>query len=111
MVEYIKIDNIVDIVNELNKKYKTIAIITKNQIDANNYFEKLKSSIDIELITSNNLNYNNNVNILPSYLSKGLEFDAVIIIDKNDFNKNSTLDLKLLYVSMTRALHKLYIIN
>lgn len=42
-------------------------------------------------------------------LSKGLEFDAVIILNKDDYNKDSILDMKLLYVSMTRALHKLYI--
>ena len=58
---------------------------------------------------SNNLNYNNNINILPSYLSKGLEFDAVIIVGKEKFNKNNKLDMKLLYVSMTRALHKLIV--
>ena len=55
------------------------------------------------------MSYNSNISVLPSYLSKGLEFDAVIIVGENEFNKDSILDLKLLYVSKTRALHKLFI--
>ena len=49
---------------------------------------------------------------MPSYLSKGLEFDCVIISDANNINYdiNNTIDMKTLYVSMTRALHKLIIL-
>ena len=65
--------------------------------------------MDINLINKNNSNYDNKINILPSYLSKGLEFDSVIIIDT--FDKENVMDLKLMYVSMTRALHKLLIVN
>lgn len=105
-VEYTN-DNILDIINELKTKYETIAIITKTQNESNKLYSILNKDIDINLITSSNLNYDYNINILPSYLSKGLEFDSVIIMDT--FDKNNIIDLKLLYVSMTRALHKLYI--
>ena len=100
---------IFDLINELKNKYKTIAIITKTQDEADVLYDKLKDKIDINLINSNNLNYNNNINILPSYLSKGLEFDSVIIVGKEKFKEDNSLDMKLLYVSMTRALHKLII--
>ena len=100
---------IFDLIKELKNKYKTIAIITKTQDEANSLYEKLKNEIEINLINSNNLNYNSNINILPSYLSKGLEFDSVIIVGKENFKQDSILDMKLLYVSMTRALHKLII--
>jgi len=109
-VEYTN-KNIETLINELKEKYKTIAIITKDQDEANELYKKLKDSIDINLINSSNLNYNSDINILPSYLSKGLEFDSVIIKNIEDFNKESILDMKLLYVSMTRALHTLYIIK
>ena len=100
---------IFNIINELKSQYKTVAVITKTQNDANSLYKKLKDEIDINLINSNNLNYNNSINILPSYLSKGLEFDSVIIVGKENFNEDNRLDMKLLYVSMTRALHKLII--
>ena len=100
---------IIDLIIELKNKYKTVAVIAKTQDEANILYEELKDKIEINLINSNNLNYNSNVNILPSYLSKGLEFDSVIIVGQDNFDKNNRLEMKLLYVSMTRALHKLYI--
>ncbi len=105
-VEYTN-DNILDIINILKDKYETISIITKTQDESNKLHSILSKDIDINLINSSNLNYDHNINILPSYLSKGLEFDSVIIIDT--FDRDNIIDLKLLYVSMTRALHKLYI--
>lgn len=103
--------NIIELINTIKDKYKTIAIITKTQEGSNKMYEELKNNIDISLITKDNLNYNSSISIMPSYLSKGLEFDSVIIINENDFDKSSVLDMKLLYVSKTRALHKLFLIN
>lgn len=100
---------VLELINMLKENYNTIAIITKTQEEANNIYENLKNKIEINLINSNNLNYNSNISVLPSYLSKGLEFDSVIILGKDNFNKDNKLDMKLLYVSMTRALHKLII--
>lgn len=109
-VEYTN-KNILDIINELKEKYKTIAIITKDVKESQALYNKLNNKIYINLIDKDNINFNSDINILPSYLSKGLEFDAVILLNKNNFNRNSVIDLKLLYVSMTRALHKLVIID
>lgn len=108
-VEYTNKD-ILDIINELKEKYKSVAIITKDTLEAQALYTKLNNKIDINLIDKDNINFDSNINILPSYLSKGLEFDAVVIVNRNNF-KDNILDLKLLYVSMTRALHKLVIIN
>lgn len=103
--------DILHLINDVMSKYKTIAIITKTQGEANKLYEKLNNNVDIELITKDNLNYNSSISIMPSYLSKGLEFDAVIIVNENEFDKTNILDMKLLYVSKTRALHKLFIIE
>lgn len=107
-VEYFDTD-LKDLLQQLKDKYQTIAIITKDQEKANFLYEELNSKLEVILITKDNLDYEGNITILPSYLAKGLEFDCVIIMNENDFNKNNPLDLKLLYVSKTRALHKLYI--
>lgn len=106
-VVYTKI-SIIDLINEMKEKYKTIAIITKDQEQANKIYKDLNDKLDVNLISSKKLKYDLGINILPSYLSKGLEFDAVIV-QKEKFDDNNIEDLKLLYVSMTRALHKLYI--
>jgi DNA helicase-2/ATP-dependent DNA helicase PcrA len=47
--------------------------------------------------------------IIPSYLSKGLEFDAVLLVCMEEPYKQVDLDIKLLYVSMTRPMHRLYL--
>ena len=45
-------------------------------------------------------------------MTKGLEFDATIIYDCDEENYGeSNLDKKLLYVNLTRALHREYIIH
>ena len=47
--------------------------------------------------------------IVPSFLAKGLEFDAVMIVCiEETFSRDSELDIKLLYVAMTRPLHRLF---
>ena len=102
-VEYTKL-NINEILDTLKQKYNTIAIITKTLKEAQELHKKFKQ---YDLITPTDISYESKITIIPSYLSKGLEFDSVLILDT--FNKENNLDLKLLYVSMTRALHKLYI--
>lgn len=108
VVEYFT-DAVENIINKIKDKYNTIAIIAKTPENANEVYQELKNSIDLNLITSSNLNYDKRINVLPSYLSKGLEFDAVILLGEDDFDRNNILDMKLLYVSKTRALHKLFI--
>lgn len=97
----------------LKKGYKSIAIIYKNQdkmIELNKHFKE--QGIASEIIYKDQKNYNGGICILTSYLSKGLEFDVVIIADCDEerYNHEDILDMKLLYVSMTRALHKLELI-
>ena len=45
--------------------------------------------------------------ILPSYMAKGLEFDAVLICDGDSDTYQTGDDRKLLYIECTRALHRL----
>ena len=48
--------------------------------------------------------------IIPSYLTKGLEFDVVIIADADDQTYPlDKLHARLLYVALTRAAHRLHI--
>ena len=105
------------IVNQVKKYkeagFKSIAIIYKNQKELVNMNKKLKeNSIESEIIYKDQEKYDGGICLLTSYLSKGLEFDVVIIADAEDeiYKYDNRLDMKLLYVSMTRALHKLELI-
>ena len=56
--------------------------------------------------------FHNGVMVLPVTLTKGLEFDAVILwkADEEHYGENPK-EAKLLYVAITRALHQLYFLG
>jgi DNA helicase II / ATP-dependent DNA helicase PcrA len=109
-----EIDYIFNQINEsMNKGYKSIAVICKTVKETKEIYNKLKEKINnIEIVLEDNEKYNGGICIITSYLAKGLEFDSVIIHNADEFNYNSDnkLDMKLLYVAMTRALHNLEIL-
>lgn len=95
----------------LDKEYQTIAIICKDEKETTTVYKKLsKLGLDVSVITEKNEEYHGGLCIMPSYLSKGLEFDVVILYNANNVNyTDSNIDSKLLYVAITRAMHELYI--
>lgn len=97
----------------INKNYSSIAIICKDELEVINIYNGIKDKYsNINIISNSNTSYNGGICIITSYLAKGLEFDGVIIANaSNDkYNKEKAIDMKLLYVSMTRALHELNIL-
>ncbi len=108
----IQIKNIVEEV--IKKGKKSIAIITKTLEEGKKLEKIIKKEINlkISLIKGSEKENNDDIIIIPSYLTKGLEFDATIVYDPSDKNyQDSILDKRLLYVSLTRALHYEYIIE
>lgn len=97
-----------------NKGYNTVAIICKNEDDLLCTSKKLKSKLNFSSIKGDEdlNNIDSKVILITNQLAKGLEFDAVIINDasENVYNSNSTIDLKLLYVALTRPLHELVVL-
>ena len=88
---------------------KSIAVICKTITSCSKVFSELKErQIELSLITGKENEYRGGAVIVPIYLAKGLEFDAVIIADasRENYGEND-LDIKLLYVAMTRPLHVL----
>lgn len=93
----------------ISKDFKSIAIIGKDIEECKMIKKKLeKYRKDIKLIKSKDSEYHAGVSIVPSYLAKGLEFDSVILFNvNNEKYQNNVLDIKLLYVAITRAMSKL----
>lgn len=107
-----KYEQILKHIENAKSKYNTIGIIAKNQKEAMDIYENLKNKVDLDIIDTNKMSFEKDICIMDGKLSKGLEFDCVIISDANNINYdiNNTIDMKTLYVSMTRALHKLIIL-
>ncbi len=115
--ELIRCINEMDRVNQIYNKIKdyqqqglvSICVITKELAEGENLYHALtKRGLEIEWLQDEEEQYSGQVVVMPSYLTKGLEFDAVLLYDVSA-SKFSTkdLDIKLLYVMITRALHQL----
>jgi len=98
-------------ITELECKYKSVAVICKTKIEAlkiKKYIDK-QNKVNSKLLDEKQESYEGGVLIVPSYLAKGLEFDVVLIVNIDEEYYISDLDIKLLYVAMTRALHEVHI--
>lgn len=119
-VEFNEVNNIPlhikDKIMEYKKKgYKSIAVISKTEL-LSNYINDDLFSLGLKIpnikVTDDLTSNKNSICTISNQLSKGLEFDAVIINGASEdiYSSNSVLDMKLLYVAITRALHEVDII-
>ncbi len=98
------------ILEQLSDKSQSVAIICKT-IDEIKLLQKQSSILKKfkVLNEAGSLTKAKNVITTPAK-AKGVEFDCVIVPFANDTNYHNELDKNLLYVSATRALHKLYFV-
>ncbi|QGH36142.1 AAA family ATPase [Gracilibacillus salitolerans] len=85
----------------------SIAIICKSAEESISAYESLASINEIKLLKSNSIEYEQGVVVVPSYLSKGIEFDAVIIYDASEQVYGDESLRRVFYTACTRAMHYL----
>ncbi|MGR6898528.1 RNA polymerase recycling motor HelD [Rummeliibacillus sp. BSL5] len=91
--------------------HRSIALICKTAEDAKKAAKVLsKEGLHIQTLDESSAIDPDALLIVPSYLSKGLEFDAVIIAAIDEAFYDTALDRKLLYVALTRAMHELHLV-
>lgn len=105
------VDAIVDAVEtEHSLGHTSIAIICKTVRDCLALADRLEERLELQRLVDRDQSYTGATVVIPSYLTKGLEFDAVIIADAQaEIYRPNNLDARLLYVSLTRASHSLYV--
>jgi DNA helicase-2/ATP-dependent DNA helicase PcrA len=100
---------------DFDKGSVTCALICRDRKHADEVYEKLtpyEDKIGRDLVSYTQSDYKNGLLVLPISHAKGLEFDSVIILDMNKDNYSDTeYSARLLYVAITRALHRLYIVT
>ncbi|AQQ63433.1 MULTISPECIES: HelD family protein [Bacillus] len=96
-----------------NADVKTIAVIGRTEDECRDIYVKLTNAgLTVNVIEANQSKYEGGISVIPVYLAKGLEFDAVLLIDVDEEHyKNTKHDAKLLYVGCTRSLHDLWIFH
>ena len=99
---------ILEDINYLRGKYKSVAVITRDNNTAIKLYEDMKDIIPISLLNGQSEEFNKELVVLPAYLAKGLEFDSVIVYSDGD-SKYLKNEKNLLYVACTRAQHELIV--
>jgi ATP-dependent DNA helicase UvrD/PcrA len=90
---------------------KSIAIITKTAAQAITLFKALRPQIpELSHLGTSSETFSKKLVILPSYLSKGLEFDGVISYSERG-SPYTESEKHLYYVVCTRAQHRLVVYN
>ncbi|MNJ46333.1 Helicase IV [compost metagenome] len=89
--------------------FETIAVICKTAAQSEQVYEILSPNISVKLIKKTTLSFEKGIHIIPAYLAKGVEFDAVLIYDGSNNNYTREAERKLFYTACTRAMHLLHI--
>ena len=88
--------------------YKSLGIICKTEQQAREMADMLKSyANDINFLSSQSSTFVQGIVITSAHMAKGLEFDEVIIPQTDERNYRSEIDKSMLYVAVTRAMHRL----
>lgn len=89
------------------KGYETICLLCKTEENCKCLYAGLRSRMEVRLLKHNVVERIEGTLLLPCYMAKGLEFDAVVVCDADAKNYLDGEDKKMLYVACTRALHRL----
>ncbi|MDF2804171.1 MAG: ATP-dependent helicase rep [Anaerocolumna sp.] len=95
------------------KGYTTTAVICRTVEETRKVHTLLNHYVPTQELKEDmeDMNFTNGTMVLPIHMTKGLEFDSVILWNTDDINYLYTdADAKLLYVAITRALHELHIV-
>lgn len=89
--------------------FESIAVITKTAAESRAAYESLQArgGDPLRLVTKETITFEKGAMVIPVYLAKGVEFDAVLIYDASERSYGRESDRKLLYTACTRAMHHL----
>ncbi|MDW0108751.1 HelD family protein [Sporosarcina aquimarina] len=112
-MDKVDIDQIREIYDEIVARgHRSVAMICKTNAEAKSlYAVLLKAEMPVQLLDDQSDIDDSCMLIVPSVLSKGLEFDAVVVAAFDDPFRDTPIDRKLLYVAMTRPMHELHVLG
>ncbi|WP_424766206.1 RNA polymerase recycling motor HelD [Paenibacillus sp. sgz302251] len=94
----------------VNASYPSIAVICKTAEESKRVYQELREHFPkLLLIDKETVTFEKGVLVIPSYLAKGVEFDAVIISDASNACYGKESERKLFYTACTRAMHELHL--
>jgi DNA helicase-2/ATP-dependent DNA helicase PcrA len=89
--------------------FASIAIICKTAKESEAVYDALQAQLPLLLITKDTVLFEKGIQVIPAYLAKGVEFDAVILYNGSNELFRRESERKLFYTACTRAMHNLHI--
>lgn len=89
--------------------FDSIAVITQTAAESREAYDLLSAQgcSLLQLVTQQTLTFEKGTMVIPAYLAKGVEFDAVLIYDASSRTYHRESERKLFYTACTRAMHRL----
>ncbi|WP_057743462.1 RNA polymerase recycling motor HelD [Liquorilactobacillus capillatus] len=97
--------------SQLLAVHGTVALITNSLEESKLLYRKLHSPLSATLITNTTRALPQGILILPVYLAKGLEFDAVVAYNISAVTYPNEQTLGKLYTICSRAMHELILLS
>lgn len=111
-----KIRELVNLIKEqFNKGAVTCALLCRDRNHADTLYTVFKEYEDVigrQVVSYKEFDYKGGLQVLPIENAKGLEFDTVIFADLNsNYYDEKELSIRLFYVGITRALHRVFVVT
>lgn len=91
--------------------YQTIAVIGKTASETKKAFQVFADEINAHLMEKGTSHYEKGIVFIPAYLAKGIEFDAVIMLNASQQSYGREMEKELFYTACTRAMHELHLFS
>ena len=99
-------------IRDLKKEgFDSIAVICRTAAESREAFDSLGGAGELKLVTKDTPQFEKGVCVIPAYLAKGVEFDAVLIYDASERTYGNENERKLFYTACTRAMHELHLFS
>ncbi|PZM64083.1 RNA polymerase recycling motor HelD [Paenibacillus dendritiformis] len=89
--------------------HRNVALLCTTAQESREAYEALRDLMPLRLVHQETVTFEAGALVIPSYLAKGVEFDAVVLYNASDEGYGRESERKLLYVACTRAMHELHI--
>lgn len=91
--------------------YASIAMICKTQREADDLHRRVAHMMAARRIDKHTGAFSQGVVVIPAYLAKGVEFDAVVVADGSEVTYARDMERELFYTACTRAMHELCVVT
>lgn len=106
-VQTVSCSQLEQVVKEL-AAFRSKAVVCKDEEECQCVYQRLKAAgISTTLLGSEDILYPDRTVVVASYLTKGLEFDAVVVADASEKNWATPMEKQAFYVGASRAMHAL----